>query len=104
MNGNGAIIDLHNQTGLWGYSDIYSDATLDIQYCSIINGAYESVIYSGDAMGNIRNSNFINNMCQLLGLDKKDLMFFFLKFPQNNPQFYYKTGLLLLYILMKKLF
>ena len=61
INGNGAIIDLQNQNGLWVYSDVYSDATLDIQYCSIINGAYESVIYSGDAMGNIRNCNFINN-------------------------------------------
>ena len=73
INGNGAIIDLQNQNGLWVYSDNYSDATLDIQYCSIINGAYESVIYSGDATGSIRNCNFINNDIGIKIYDTSDI-------------------------------
>ena len=61
IEGNGAIVDLENQNGIWIYSDENSEASLDIQYLSIINGAYEGLSYSGDATGNITNCNFINN-------------------------------------------
>ena len=61
IKGNGAIIDLENQNGIWIYSDDTSEANLDIQYLSIINGAYEGLSYSGNATGSIVNCNFINN-------------------------------------------
>ncbi len=61
IQGNGAVLDLENQNGIWIYSDQSSEASLDIQYLSIINGAYEGISYSGDATGNIINCNFINN-------------------------------------------
>ena len=61
IEGNGAIIDLENQNGIWIYSDESSTASLDIEYLSIINGAYHGVSYSGNATGNIINCNFINN-------------------------------------------
>ena len=61
INGNGSIIDLENENGIWIYSDNYSTASLDIRYCSIINGAYHAISYSGNATGNIINCNFINN-------------------------------------------
>ena len=61
IKGNGSIIDLENQNGIWIYSDENSIASLDIQYLSIINGAYHGISYSGNATGNIINCNFINN-------------------------------------------
>ena len=61
INGNGAIVDLENQNGIWIYSEENSNASLDIQYLSIINGAYHAISYSGNATGNIINCNFINN-------------------------------------------
>ena len=61
IQGNGAVVDLENQNGIWIYSDENSEASLDIQYLSIINGAYEGLSYSGDATGSIINCNFINN-------------------------------------------
>ena len=57
IDGNGAIIDLQNENGIWVYSDDYSTASLDIRYCSIINGAYHALSYSGNAMGNIYSIN-----------------------------------------------
>ena len=61
IKGNGAIIDLENQNGIWIYSDDNSNASLDIEYLSIINGAYHGISYSGNSTGNIINCNFINN-------------------------------------------
>ena len=61
IEGYGAIIDLENQNGIWIYSDENTEASLDIKYLSIINGAYHGLSYSGDATGNIINCNFINN-------------------------------------------
>ncbi len=61
IKGNGAIINLENQNGIWIYSDESSEASLDMRYLSIINGAYHGVSYSGNAIGNIINCNFINN-------------------------------------------
>ena len=61
IKGNGAIIDLENQNGIWVYSTENSTASLDIEYLSIINGAYHGISYSGNAEGNIINCNFINN-------------------------------------------
>ena len=57
----GSIVDLQEQNGIWVYSDENSNAGLDIEYLSIINGAYHGISYSGNATGNIINCNFINN-------------------------------------------
>ena len=61
INCQGSIIDLNNQNGIWIYADEEYRATLDIQYCNIINGAYYGLSYSGIASGSITNCNFYNN-------------------------------------------
>ena len=73
IDGNGAIIDLENQNGIWVYSDDSSTAILDIRYSSIINGAYHALSYSGNATGNIINCNFINNDFGMKVFDTCDL-------------------------------
>ena len=66
INGNGAIIDLQNENGIWVYSDDYSTATLDIRYSSIINGAYHALSYSGNATGNImRGVTCVRGLCSM---------------------------------------
>ena len=57
----GSIIDLQEQNGIWVYADEDYPATLDIQYCNIINGAYYGLSYSGISSGSITNCNFYNN-------------------------------------------
>ena len=57
----GSTIDLQNQNGIWVYADEDYLATLDIQYCNIINGAYYGLSFSGIASGTITNCNFYNN-------------------------------------------
>ena len=57
----GSIVDLQEQNGIWVYADENYLATLDIQYCNIINGGYYGLSYSGIASGTITNCNFYNN-------------------------------------------
>ncbi len=57
----GSIIDLQNQNGIWIYADEDYLASLDIQYCNIINGAYYGISYSGISSGSVTNCNFYNN-------------------------------------------
>ena len=61
INCSGAIIDLEQGNGIWIYSDEYVSSSLDIRNCSIINGEYYGISYSGNSTGNIINCNFINN-------------------------------------------
>ena len=61
IEGNGAIINLENQGGIWVYSEPNYMASLDINNCTIINGLYYGISYAGNANGNITNCNFINN-------------------------------------------
>ena len=61
INCNGSIIDLEYGNGIWIYSDDYIFSSLDINNCSIINGEYYGISYSGNSEGNIINCNFINN-------------------------------------------
>ena len=58
---NGAIIDLNNQSGIWVYADNQTPASLDIQYCNIINGEYYALSYGGTSTGLISNCNLIRN-------------------------------------------
>ena len=57
----GSIIDLQNQNGIWIYADEDYSASLDIQYCNVINGAYYGISYSGLSTGSVINCNFFNN-------------------------------------------
>ena len=84
IDGNGAIIDLQNENGIWIYSDDYSTANLDMRYCSIINGAYHGVSYSGNATGNIINCNFINNDYGIKVFDTCSLNITNCNFIDNN--------------------
>ena len=85
IKGNGAIIDLENQNGIWIYSDESSTASLDIEYLSIINGAYHGVSYSGNATGNIINCNFINNDYGIKVFDTCTLNITNCNFIENVP-------------------
>ena len=84
IDGNGAIIDLQNENGIWVYSDDYSTASLDIQYCSIVNGAYHALSYSGNATGDITNCNFINNDFGIKVFDVCELNITNCNFIDNN--------------------
>ena len=61
IDGQGAVIDLQSQGGIWIYGDEYYPCNLDIQFCSIINGEYYGLSFGGTSTGNIQNCNFINN-------------------------------------------
>tara|TARA_B100001750_G_scaffold240226_1_gene249556 strand:- start:257 stop:775 length:519 start_codon:yes stop_codon:yes gene_type:complete len=61
IEGNGAIINLEDQGGVWVYSEPNYMASLDIDNCTIMNGLYYGVSYAGNATGEITNCNFINN-------------------------------------------
>ena len=70
----GSIIDLQNQNGIWIYADENYLATLDIQYCNIINGAYYGLSYSGISSGTIQNCNFYNNDIGVKPFDYSELI------------------------------
>ena len=59
--GNGAVIDLEDGTGIWVYGDEYYPASLDVEYCTIIYGAYSAVSYGGTSTGSLNNINFVRN-------------------------------------------
>ena len=71
IEGNGAIVDLQNGTGIWVYGDspymnfISGDgvypANVDMEYLTIMNGEWYGVFFGGTATGSITNCNFINN-------------------------------------------
>jgi len=58
---NGAVIDLGYGNGIWVYSDNYIFSSLNVTNCTIINGEYYGISYSGNSEGNVINCNFINN-------------------------------------------
>ena len=61
INCRGSIIDLDYQNGIWIYADENYLATLEIEYCNIINGGYYGISFSGSGTGKITNCNFYNN-------------------------------------------
>ena len=65
IEGNGAIIDLQEGSGIWVYADEESPASLDMEFVTIINGGldnnYLSLSYAGTSTGIISNCNFIEN-------------------------------------------
>ena len=60
LNCNGAIIDLQDGQGIWVYADEYFPSSLDIEYCSVVNGLYYGLSYGGLSLGNINNCNFVD--------------------------------------------
>ena len=61
IDGHGAVIDLEFGNGIWIYADEYYPCSLEIKYCTIINGQYYGLSFGGTSVGNIENCNFINN-------------------------------------------
>ena len=47
INCNGSIIDLEGGNGIWVYADEQYPSSLDIEFCTIINGDY----YETDVVG-----------------------------------------------------
>ena len=61
INGNGAILDLIDGGGIWIYSTDEYPAHLEVEYLTIVNGAYYGISYAGTSTGKIENCNFIDN-------------------------------------------
>ena len=61
IEGNGATVDLEQGTGIWIYSDGITDASLDADKISIVNGNYYGLSYAGYSTGMISNCNFVGN-------------------------------------------
>ena len=74
INCQGSIIDLEQGNGVWVYSDEDYPSSLDIEYCTIINGLYYGISYGGDSEGNIVNCNLINTNFGLKLFDYSNLI------------------------------
>ena len=74
IDGQGAVIDLQSQGGIWIYGDENYPCHLDIRYCSIVNGEYYGLSFGGLATGNIENCNFINNDMGIKLYDNSDVI------------------------------
>ena len=61
IEGNGAVIELENGSGIWIYGDSESMGSLNINRCTIKNGAYYGLNYSGISTGSITNCNIVNS-------------------------------------------
>ena len=73
INCQGSIIDLNNQNGIWIYADEEYLASLEIEYCNIINGAYYGLSFSGSSVGKVSNCNFYNNDFGVKAFDTSNL-------------------------------
>lgn len=69
IEGNGAVIDLQDGGGIWTYADDQSPANLEINRCTIINGAYYGVNFAGTSTGSVKNCNIINSGMGFQALD-----------------------------------
>tara|TARA_B100001964_G_scaffold229132_1_gene281071 strand:- start:406 stop:930 length:525 start_codon:yes stop_codon:yes gene_type:complete len=61
LEGNGAVIDLQGGTGIWMSGDESSSPPLVMTKCTIINGGYYGVNFSGYGNHEIIDCNFIND-------------------------------------------
>ena len=61
IEGNGAVIDLENNLGIWAFSDEEITANINISRCSIINGSEYALSFAGFSTGHIINCNLINS-------------------------------------------
>lgn len=69
----GSVIDLEEGNGIWIYADENYLATLDIQYCNIINGGAYGLSYGGISSGTVTNCNFYNNNIGIKPFDYVEL-------------------------------
>jgi len=62
IEGNGAVVDLEQGTGIWIAGDSNNNITgsLDIDHCTIINGGSYGINLSGYSTNSITNCNLIN--------------------------------------------
>ncbi|MBH49298.1 MAG: hypothetical protein CMG69_00885 [Candidatus Marinimicrobia bacterium] len=58
---NGAVIDLQSGTGIWMSGDESTSPSIVIKGCSIINGGYYGVNFSGYGSHEVFDCNFIND-------------------------------------------
>ncbi len=69
IEGNGAVIDLQEGSGIWVYGEGETVGTLDIRQCSILNGGFYGINYAGIASGSVVNCNLINDNMGLQLMD-----------------------------------
>ena len=62
LEGNGAVINLQGGTGIWMSGDESSSPPLVMTKCTIINGGYYGVNFSGYGNHEIIDCNFINDV------------------------------------------
>ena len=74
IEGNGATVDLQGGVGLWVYAEESYPASLDIEYLTISNGAYNGLTYNGTSSGSVINCNFINNDFGIQIMDNVNLI------------------------------
>lgn len=73
INCNGSTIDLEGGNGIWVYADEQYPSSLDIEYCTIINGDYYGISYGGTSNGNITNCNLIETNFGLKLFDESNV-------------------------------
>ena len=73
IDGQGTTINLESGTGIWVYGTSDYPCNLNIKYCSIINGGYDGLNYSGSSTGNVENCNFINNNMGIKLMDESNV-------------------------------
>ena len=61
LEGNGAVIDLQGGTGIWMSGDENSSPSILLKGCTIINGGYYGVNFSGYGTHEISDCNFVND-------------------------------------------
>ncbi len=61
IEGNGAVIDLQDGSGIWVYGEGETVGSLDIQRCTIQNGGAYGVNFAGIATGSLVNCNLVND-------------------------------------------
>ena len=61
IEGNGSIINLQNNLGIWAFSDENTPANIDISRCTIINGSEYALSFHGYSTGTVLNCNLVNS-------------------------------------------
>jgi hypothetical protein len=84
IEGNGAIVDLQEGSGIWVYADATYPASLDIQYTTIINGAYHGLSYGGVSTGSVSNCNFVHNDIGIKMFDESNVYITNCNFIENT--------------------
>jgi len=84
INCQGAIIDLEGGSGIWVYADEQYPSSLEMKYCTIIDGDYYGLSFGGSSNGNIINCNFINTNFGLKLFDESNVYISNSIFALNN--------------------